>query len=466
MTQSKDTKKSEVIVSQELNSTGRIFLLGVAVSLCFMFITTVSGIYWMCKDAPVDPVLECPDIVSSSPKKRKKFNFFGGNKKTSSVDDLKIEWMDPDPVHCACRLVTGFFRKQKTESELPKTCSPKQKEEVSSVVPKKELMEKYKVAFTREKLEVPPAHQKLIQSLDDRIHDAIPDWDERTSKVQWGGSTWNWYDPKRRSTLDASDLEQLHGGALYYSYLRIMKWPQSLTAHYPYKLCPNGCNSEESLRHTLEFREKYKPWMISPTVKKENSEGFAYTKGFSHSKVEGENACHSIVWIRPGLRTKTDDIAQIRGYVNTLERAVAVGLGKSNGRVGKFNVVLDGSGFSFGLMPSLHHVKVFVTMLQDHYPDRLGILLLTNLGRVGEVVVKMFLKLITEEVRNKIILLPHDPKERQEILNTVVGYENSPTWLGGTDTYQFNSNDYYADNELLFSDKEAKAYQESMPYHA
>lgn len=48
-------------------------------------------------------------------------------------------------------------------------------------------------------------------------------------------------------------------------------------------------------------------------------------------------------------------------------------------------------------MPSLHQLKVFVTMLQDHFPDRLGIIMLTNLGRVGEFVVGIVKPIISEE---------------------------------------------------------------------
>ena len=87
------------------------------------------------------------------------------------------------------------------------------------------------------------------------------------------------------------------------------------------------------------------------------------------------------------------------------------------------------------------------------------------MGRVTEMVLNMFMKLITEEVRNKIIILSRDPTEREKVLNAVVGYENIPKWLGGTDDYVFNSDDYYSDEKFLFSDEEAIAYHESMPYH-
>lgn len=196
------------------------------------------------------------------------------------------------------------------------------------------------------------------------------------------------------------------------------------------------------------------------------------------------------VWIRPGRRVKVDDIFSTRAYVNALEQAVAASLRNSNGRVGKFNVIVDGHDFSWGLMPSLHQLKVFVTMLQDHFPDRLGIIMLTNLGRVGEFVVGIIKPIISEEgkrnitfsrqhrflashnkldfystVRQKIIVLPRVEKERRVMLKAVVGVNNIPKWLGGRDGYDFDSKIYYSDT-IVLSDEEATQYAKTMPYHA
>mmetsp|Transcript_2841 Transcript_2841/g.6690 ORF Transcript_2841/g.6690 Transcript_2841/m.6690 type:complete len:465 (+) Transcript_2841:80-1474(+) len=440
------------------------FVLGGLVALGLLSILIVSGIYLTCKGVPSSPVLECPTIVSK--KETKKGGLAGlFKRKDSTGGPIELEIASPDPKDCACRLFLGYFNGNSDSNAAPNTCVPSQKQTVSKK-PSKELMQKYKVAFTTERLPVPQDHQQLIAEFAERTEKSVPDWEERASKVQWGGSAWPWYVSQPKSGGDATDLEKLRGGNLFFSYLRIMKWPKTLSAHFPFKLCAKGCDSEVALGHTLEWREKYKPWMYSPAVVKENEKGFVFFHGFSDSKEEGENSSHAIVWIRGGLRNKIDDTAQTRAYVNTLERAVAASYARSNGRVGKFNVVLDGTGFSFRLMPSLHSVKIFVTMLQDHFPDKLGIILMTNLGSVGEMLAKMILKLLSEEVRNKIIILPHDPQERQAILNTVVSYDNSPTWLGGTDTYQFNAKEYYADPEFMQSDKEALEYLETMPYHA
>jgi hypothetical protein len=200
-------------------------------------------------------------------------------------------------------------------------------------------------------------------------------------------------------------------------------------------------------------------------MREENSKGCIYHRGFSPSLTDDSMAQHAIIWIRPGLRTKIDDVAFTRMYLNTLDRAVAASMERSKGRLGKFNVVVDGSGFSWGLVPSLHHTKLFVTMLQDHFPDRLGIILFTNLGRIGEFVLKLFLPLISEEVRGKLKVLPHDAKKRRHMLETVLGADNIPDWMLGKDTYRFQVNEYYSNKEVYVTDEQANDYLTTMPYH-
>ena len=174
---------------------------------------------------------------------------------------------------------------------------------------------------------------------------------------------------------------------------------------------------------------------------------------------------HKQVWVRPGRRVKVDDLFSTRMYVNALEKSIAASLLNSKGRVGKFNVVLDGKSFSWGLMPSLHQLKTFVCMLQDHFPDRLGIILLTNLGRVGDFVVSVIKPLISEEVRQKIKVLPRDASLRRETLQAVVGANNIPKWLGGKDSYEFKAHEYYSDS-MIIPDEESLEYIQTMPYHS
>ena len=116
--------------------------------------------------------------------------------------------------------------------------------------------------------------------------------------------------------------------------------------------------------------------------------------------------------------------------------------------------------------PKLGDAKKGIVMLQDHYPNRLGMIVLANFSRVAEFLLTMIKPLITKEVRDKILILPKDADKRRDILETIVQNEYIPDYLGGTDTYRFNVKEYYSDTSLQFSNEEAIRYQTEMPYHA
>jgi hypothetical protein len=250
-----------------------------------------------------------------------------------------------------------------------------------------------------------------------------------------------------------------------------MKWPSDLFAHFPFKLCKKkGCNAEIAISHTLQFRQVYKPWLVTPSMKQLNAQGAFYQHGFSPAYTETEQGSHALLWIRPGLVSNMqpiDEVVYTRTVVRELELAVARSMHRSKGRVGKFNVIVSGQDFSWNRMPTLKGIKDFVTILQDHYVDRLGVVILMHMSKICELLLKLFLPLITEDVRKKIVILPHDETERRVILETVLGRENIPTWLGGTDAFEFSVDDYYStDDVILATDAEAVEYLKLMPYHS
>jgi CRAL/TRIO domain len=255
-----------------------------------------------------------------------------------------------------------------------------------------------------------------------------------------------------------------------YSYLRIMKWPSNLFARFPFKLCKKGCDAKVAIQHTLEFREKFKPWLVTRRVIQGNEAVASYHRGYSPDYAEGESGGHAIVWLRPARRNPAvamDDGLHVRSVVQTLDRAVAASMRRSGGRVGKFNIVVDGTDFSWGMAPSLPSMKALVTILQDHYVNRLGVVVLVNAGRLIEILLRLIHPLITEEVRNKIMILPSNEEKRKAALAAILGEENIPTWLGGTDDFEFDADEYYDTARIaLGTESEATEYRTTMPYHS
>lgn len=197
----------------------------------------------------------------------------------------------------------------------------------------------------------------------------------------------------------------------YNSLPMVISFSKDLHVKFPFKLCPKGCDSEVAVLHTLEWREKYRPWCTSPNAIQYNKAGFIYHRGHSRAgpqqRREAENTKdtaylnnvgHSMVWYRPGKASLDDPELYIRTLIYTLEAAVTDSLLRNKGEIGRFNLVIDCEGVGTKSIPSMAYVKKLFAFLQDHFPDRLGVLLLANLSGVGRMVMNMVMPFVTGRI--------------------------------------------------------------------
>jgi hypothetical protein len=253
---------------------------------------------------------------------------------------------------------------------------------------------------------------------------------------------------------------------------------------------------------------------MSPNAIQYNKRGFIYYRGHSRpgpqQRLEVErtkdmtyfnNAGHSMVWYRPGRATLENTELYTRVLIHTLEASVADSLLRNRGEIGRFNLVLDCSGIGTRSIPGMSHVKKLFAFLQDHFPDRLGVLLLANLSGVGRMVMNMVLPFVTgecyssnqcsaslnrvgvilflwlwlfssaDEVKAKIHVIPVDEEKRTQMLTQFIDLEHVPDWVGGKDDYIFDIHDYYygsigGSDKCILSEDKIREYLVSMPYHA
>lgn len=281
------------------------FLLGFVAALLLVLIPTVCGFLWVCEDVHLgagDEELLCPQVMIRkvpSKKKRRLLKWLGREQEQELNDEFVI--VMPSTVESTCRGIAGVWSavtaKRLGGSELS-ICKPKLAvlEEVESGESSPHTTtrdDEFSTAFTTEFLHLSTEQRRLLEQLGERVEDRIDDWKIRASKVAWDGNGPAWFAEEKSS--GKAELERIDGGLLYYSYLRIMKWPENLFSHFPFKLCGNGCNSEVALNHSLEFREKFKPWLVSPSTIQENSVGCIFHHAFSPPYNEDESGSHSLV---------------------------------------------------------------------------------------------------------------------------------------------------------------------------
>jgi len=247
-----------------------------------------------------------------------------------------------------------------------------------------------------------------IAKFRDRVLDHVPHLHERAAKVPWGGDARiPWWMPvlpssthhhhhryHHSSSTDNTDqsLDAMEGGRLLWYYYKIMSRyitnPGNLSKeiYFPFRLCkPHGCAAEDAIWHTLQWRERYQPWRVTPQMVRENSNGFCYQRGFSppaphdvahpqqqqqqHRHHSHNYGRHAMVWFRLGRHHVDDGLMYFRVVLHSIDQAVASALRESNLRVGKFNVLVDGTDFEFRKVPDMAHCTWILCYWCDEWMD-------------------------------------------------------------------------------------------------
>ena len=305
--------------------------------------------------------------------------------------------------------------------------------------------------------EITAEQDALIKRLSSQVPQYVNDKKEesfhtRIEKVHWGGSkNTQWWNND--------------GYGVLYAYLKIMAWPQDLMTIFPFKPCKHSqCPAEFAIYHTLLFREAYQPWLVTPSMIKENKLGYIYIHGYNPKDKS------SFVWYTPGLQKPDHHESYIRCIVHTFESAIHQGLTYDNTiHGGKYHVILDSTNFSLSLFPNFHDVKRLITIFQDHFPNKLGKIIVVNANTATTLFYNLLYPLLTDCVRKKFIILQNKDKEKR--LKEMMQFmgdsdEFIPKRLGGRDDFVFDAEEYYANGGVHGSDEMGMEYLTRMPYHA
>lgn len=104
-------------------------------------------------------------------------------------------------------------------------------------------------------------------------------------------------------------------------------------------------------------------------------------------------------------------------------------------------------------------------MSNDQHTNRVGTILLANLNRTVQLMLNVIKSFGSKEMQDKLVILSTNPARRKAQLEKLIESESIPEWLGGTDTYEFDADEYYGD-EHNWSDEEALAWTETLPHYA
>eukprot|EP01018_Ginkgo_biloba_P006924 Gb_02528 [translate_table: standard] len=194
----------------------------------------------------------------------------------------------------------------------------------------------------------------------------------------------------------------------------------------------NVNKANKLLKETLKWRAEYKPENVCwEDVAREAETGKTYRASYA------DKYRRSVLVLRPGCQNTTSTKGQIRFLVYCMENAIL------NLAPGQEQMVwlIDFKGWNISNV-SLKAARETAHILQDCYPERLGLAILYNPPKLFEsfwTVVKPFLEVKTAK---KVKFVYSNDAESTKIMEELFNMDELECAFGGKNVVEFNKDDY------------------------
>jgi hypothetical protein len=203
--------------------------------------------------------------------------------------------------------------------------------------------------------------------------------------------------------------------------------------------------SKKMLEETLKWRSTYKPEEIRwREIASEGETGKVYRASF-HDRLE-----RTVLILRPGKQNTTSIDNQIRHLVYLIENAI-LNLPENQEQM---TWLIDFTGWSLSNNPPIKSARDTINILQNHYPERLGIAILYNPPRIFEAFWKVVKYFLDAKTFQKVKFVYPKNKDSVELMRSLFDEENLPAELGGKATLQYDHEEF---SKLMSRDDEKSA---------
>jgi hypothetical protein len=194
----------------------------------------------------------------------------------------------------------------------------------------------------------------------------------------------------------------------------------------------NVQKASKMLKGAVKWRASYKPEMISwEDIAHEAETGKIYRADYK------DKLGRTVLVMRPGLENTTCGKDQIKYLVYSLEKAIM----NLTDDQEKMVWLTDFQGWSLGSTP-LKVTRETVSVLQDCYPERLGLAILYNPPRVFESFWKIVKPFLDHETYKKVKFVYSNDKESLKIMGEVFDLDKLDSAFGGRNTATFEYTSY------------------------
>jgi hypothetical protein len=195
----------------------------------------------------------------------------------------------------------------------------------------------------------------------------------------------------------------------------------------------NVDKSKKMLEDTLKWRSVYKPEKIRwDEVAEEGETGKVYRAGFH------DRQGRTVLILRPGMQNTSSLDNQIKHLVYLLENAM---LNLPPGQE-QMAWLIDFTGWSITNNVPLKSARETISILQNHYPERLGIAFLYNPPRIFEAFWKIVKYFLDNKTFQKVKFVYPKNKDSVELMRSYFDEENLPRELGGKSILNYNHEEF------------------------
>lgn len=195
-------------------------------------------------------------------------------------------------------------------------------------------------------------------------------------------------------------------------YLRATKW--------------NVKSAKKRLEDTLMWRRTFgvdPESSLSPdVVSEENETGKELLLGYDMNS-------RPCLYLKPGKQNTKSSHRQVQHMVYMLERAIDM-MGPGQESLALLIDLKNG-----GTLPSMSVGREVLSILQNHYPERLGKALLTNIPRLGWIFLKLINPFIDPMTREKLVF--------QEPFDKYIPSDQLDAEYGGSVNFHYNHSVYW-----------------------
>lgn len=180
--------------------------------------------------------------------------------------------------------------------------------------------------------------------------------------------------------------------------------------------------SKKMLEETLKWRSTFKPEEIKwHEVAIEGETGKVYRANFH------DRHGRTVLILRPGMQNTKCLDSQMRHLVYLIENAI---LNLPEGQE-QMSWLIDFTGWSLSTSVPVKSARDTINILQNHYPERLGVAFLYNPPRIFEAFWKIVKYFLDAKTFQKVKFVYPKNKDSVELMRSYFDEENLPTEFGG-----------------------------------